>query len=218
MTSAGADEIRYDPQQIAEDRTIRILDIRSPEEIAAFGFLPGSRFAAEAAIEQRAAPLDRWYARDTPIAVVCQSGRRARAPSATIRRAGFSRAGVLAGGILAWRAKGLPTCGVEEPDPGDVPALADPARFPRVLAACFVASTAQNALDDPMWEGKDPASIVRDVVTEEAAAAPVDAEPLSLAVHRLAEIARARGFPLEDIRVNTDRMLAALRKIHGGAA
>lgn len=205
-------EIRYGAARVAEDRSIRILDIREAEEIAIMGYLPGSRFFPLGELAVEPGRLDAVYPRSAPIALVCQSGRRAREACVTLVEAGFSRAGSLAGGLLAWTSSALPTCGVREPEPEDVPMLADPARFPRVLAACFVASTAQNALEDPMWEGKDPASVVRDIVAEEVRAeGPGAVSGLVRAVHRVAEIARARGFPLGEIRVNTDRMIAALR-------
>lgn len=207
-------EIRYSAARVAQDRSVRILDVRDAEEVAIMGYLPGSRFLPLALLTMEPGRLDALYPRSTPMAIVCQSGRRARDVCVTLREAGFSRAGSLSGGLLAWTSSALPTCGVAEPDPDDVPSLSDPARFPRVLAACFVASTAQNALEDPMWEGKDPASLVRDILAEEVdVAGPGAFSGLVRAVHRVAEIARVRGFPLEDIRVNTDRMVAALRRL-----
>ncbi|MEZ4300487.1 MAG: rhodanese-like domain-containing protein [Polyangiaceae bacterium] len=211
---AGPEEIQYKPLRVAMDRTIRILDIREPYEIDILGFVPGSCFIPGSTLAEGTEDLLAWFPLDAPIAVVCQSGRRARELCPVLRSGGFHLAGVLTGGMLAWGAQSLPTCAVADLEEEDIPPLGDLARFPRVLTACFVASTAENAHEDPAWGGMDPAAIVSQLVTEETTGGDRSmGEALERALHRVAAVARERGFPLEDIRHNTDRMRAALRKL-----
>lgn len=203
------------PASLAEDRLTRIVDIRSrAERLAGIGYIPGSRLFPGELLAADSALLEDAYAKDMPLAIVCQSGRRSAELCPYLWAAGFLRARSLQGGMLAWGAAGLPTCAVVEPLPQDVPLVTRIDRFPRVLAACFVASTAEHAGPDPMWEGRDPAELVRALVSEEQRGAPhTTVSTLERVLDRLAEIARMRGFPLEVIQWNVDRMSAALRRI-----
>lgn len=205
------------PEDVAADRSIRIVDIRGRVERAAgLGYIPGSRVFPADLLLADASLLAEAYARDTPIALVCQSGRRAEELCSHLAAAGFTRVGVLAGGVLGWRAAGLPACAVEPPAPGSVPVVTDLGRFPRVLGACFLASTAEHASPDPTWGGLDPVQAVRAILAEEQRGAPAPtAAALERTLDRLAEMARARGFPLDVIRTNLDAMSAALRRVAG---
>lgn len=209
--------VRLRPEVVAADRRIRIIDIRSRAERAAgLGYIPGSRLFPADLLRADLALLSDAYPRDTPLALVCQSGRRTEELIPLLQAAGFTRVASLDGGILAWRAAGLPACAVDPPDPTNVPAVPDLGRFPRVLAACFLASTVEHAGSDPTWDGKDPVKTVAEILAEEQHGAPsISPAALERTLDRLGEMARLRGFPIEVIRTNLDLMSAALRKVAG---
>lgn len=214
VTMAPAD---LPPERVAADRTMRIVDVRGrPERSAGVGFIPGSRMFPADVLLADVSLLSDAYSRDTPIALVCLSGRRSRELCPRLREAGFTRVGSVAGGVLGWRAAGLPACAVEPPDPASVPTVPALSRFPRVLAACFLASTAEHAGPDPTWDGLDPVQAVRHILAEEqrGAAAPSPAA-IERTLDRLAEMARLRGFPLDVIQANVDGMTEALRRLTG---
>lgn len=204
------------PHSVLADRSIRIVDVRDQEERhAGVGYIPGSRSIPESALRADPGLLLASYSAEDRITVVCQSGRRSAGVVMLLRRAGFSRAKNLAGGMLAWRAAGLPTSGVEPPPPDEVPVVSDLGRFPRVLSACFVASTVEHAGDDPTWNGLDPVQLVGSLVAEEAGGDAPTAQALLRVLDRIAEIARQRGFPLDLIRTNVDLMAASLLRAAG---
>lgn len=209
--------LHVSPEAVAADRRIRIVDIRGrAERSAGIGYIPGSRVFPADVLRADATILGDAYPSDTPIALVCQSGRRSAELCPHLQAAGFPHARSLTGGILAWRAAGLPACAVDPPDPTNIPAIPDLSRFPRVLVACFLASTVEHAGADPTWDGRDPVQTVRDILIEEQRGAPAPSPAaLERTLDRLAEMARLRGFPLDVIRTNLDLMSAALRKVAG---
>lgn len=212
--AAALDRAPLYPGRVAEDRTIRVVDIRTrAERVGGLGYIPGSRMFPGDLLAADTAILADAYPEDTALAIVCQSGRRSAEICPALHAAGFRRARSMQGGMLAWGAAGFPCCGVTEPLVEDVPVVSAVERFPRILAACFVASTAEHAGRDPMWHGKDPAEVVRALVAEEQRGGRVSVAVMERVLDRLAEIARLRGFPLETIQWNVDRMSAALHRI-----
>lgn len=203
------------PTVVATERCIRIIDIRGRQErTSGIGYIPGSRTFPADLLRADMALLSDAYPTDTPMAIVCQSGRRAEDLWPELQAAGFTHTAVMTGGILGWRAAGLPTCGVEPPDPRSVPAVPDLAHFPRALSACFLATTVVYSESNPMWDGQDPVQTVQRIITEEEhGARSVSRAAIERAMERLSEMARLRGFPLEQIRANLDLMTEALRKI-----
>jgi rhodanese-related sulfurtransferase len=202
------------PEVAAKDRHIRLVDIRGrAERSAGIGYIPGSRLFPADLLRADVTVLSDAYPMDTPIALVCQSGRRAEEMCSHLQAAGFTRVAALTGGILGWRAAGLPTCAVDPPDPGNVPVVPDIRRFPRVLVACFLASTVEHA-SEVTWDGRDPMQTVSEILAEEQRGAPTPTPAaLERTLDRLGELARLRGFPLDVIRTNLDLMSAALREL-----
>lgn len=94
------------PEQVkAVLADLRIVDVRGPTEFTGpLGHLPGAESVPLAAL-QRA--MQRWP-RDEPMLLVCHSGRRSAIAAQMLCAAGFSAVHNLAGGMLAWRAGGLP--------------------------------------------------------------------------------------------------------------
>jgi rhodanese-related sulfurtransferase len=91
-----------------------IVDLRSHDERAAVGIIPGSVHVPRSVLEWR---VDESSGFSNPnvaqieleLVLVCNEGYSSSFAAAALRELGFSRAGDLAGGFQAWRAAGLPT-------------------------------------------------------------------------------------------------------------
>lgn len=84
-----------------------IVDVREPDEFAA-GHVPG-------ALNVPLAQVGTWAkdrAKDEPLLVICQSGRRSLKASNELAAQGFTRVTNVEGGFRAWKERGLP---VERP-------------------------------------------------------------------------------------------------------
>lgn len=96
------------PQQLAQamqsNPAIRLLDVRTATE---FGWsrIEGSYHIPLDELSAHAPEISRVRA---PVVLVCRSGARARTAENVLRREGMTDVHVLAGGVLAWRAHGLP--------------------------------------------------------------------------------------------------------------
>jgi rhodanese-related sulfurtransferase len=86
----------------AEHASVRILDVREPEEVAE-GRIPGS---VNIPLGRLLSRLDA-VAPGTPIVAVCRSGRRSQLAAEALTAAGVTAAN-LAGGMNAWVADGRP--------------------------------------------------------------------------------------------------------------
>src|ERR1700730_14537776 len=95
------------PEEVAlglrEGRMV-LVDVREPNETALERF-PDAVLVPLSAFDPAAIPDP--AGRDVVFA--CRSGRRSVAASLAAQEAGFAYASHLAGGILAWKAAGLPT-------------------------------------------------------------------------------------------------------------
>jgi rhodanese-related sulfurtransferase len=80
-----------------------LLDVREPVEWSA-GRAPGAVLIPLGQLSARLAELPR----DREIIAVCRSGNRSGVATGLLRRAGFSRAVNMAGGMVAWTKHGLP--------------------------------------------------------------------------------------------------------------
>jgi rhodanese-related sulfurtransferase len=97
------------PEQVAElqrEGHVQLVDVREPYEWDA-GRIPGTRHVELAAVAEQAPTIDR----DTPVVFICRVGGRSTLAADAFRRAGYE-AYSLAGGVLAWEARGLPFDGV----------------------------------------------------------------------------------------------------------
>ncbi|MBR4775375.1 MAG: rhodanese-like domain-containing protein [Bacteroidales bacterium] len=101
-TNLNIDEFE---KMIAEDPTVQLVDVRTPEEFAA-GHLEGAINIDWKADDfmQKAESL---LSKDRPVLLYCRSGRRSADAGASLDAASFKAYNML-GGILAWTAAGKP--------------------------------------------------------------------------------------------------------------
>lgn len=92
---------------LAGDPPPVVLDVREPEEFTGeLGHVAGSLLVPLDALERRLPKLAGYVDRD--VVVVCRAGARSATAAAMLELAGFRRVANLGGGMLAWRAAGLP--------------------------------------------------------------------------------------------------------------
>jgi len=84
---------------------IQVIDVREPEEFSGgLGRIPGARLVPLSELVARSAEIDK----ERPAVMVCRSGARSAQATALLRKAGYEQVANLAGGMLRWRAAGLP--------------------------------------------------------------------------------------------------------------
>jgi rhodanese-related sulfurtransferase len=101
LTFAGIWEV---PPQWLEDHLgeVQVVDVREPDEFTGpLGHIPDARLVPLGELSQRAGEL----ARDRPIVTVCRAGGRSAQATVVLKRAGFTDAANLPGGMLRWRAE-----------------------------------------------------------------------------------------------------------------
>jgi rhodanese-related sulfurtransferase len=90
----------------ADDRPL-VLDVREPEEfVGDLGHVEGALLVPLDALERRLPKLAGYV--DRPIVLACRAGARSATAAAILQRAGFRNVVNLRGGMLAWKAAGLP--------------------------------------------------------------------------------------------------------------
>jgi glyoxylase-like metal-dependent hydrolase (beta-lactamase superfamily II)/rhodanese-related sulfurtransferase len=113
-TVAGIPEI--DPDWVSEHRSqVRVVDVREKEEYdGELGHIDGAELVPLATLRDESA---QWTA-DRPIVTVCRSGARSAQAAVILENQGFDKVANLSGGMIRWRAGGLPVAG---PDTGRPP-------------------------------------------------------------------------------------------------
>jgi rhodanese-related sulfurtransferase len=103
----------YTPKEVADlhqQAAIQLIDVRQTEEHEA-GRIAGDRLIELGQLPAEAETIDR----ERPVVFYCRSGSRSAMATEAFRQAGFD-AYNMTGGLLEWRAAGLPL----EPDDGYV--------------------------------------------------------------------------------------------------
>jgi sulfur dioxygenase len=114
-TYAGVPEVAH-TWLIEHQRAVRVIDVREATEFdGELGHIDGAELVPLAGLR---AELVGWD-HGAPLVTVCRSGGRSAQAALILEAAGFTRVANLAGGMIAWRAAGLPTV----PLPDGTPAL-----------------------------------------------------------------------------------------------
>ncbi|MEO6352601.1 MAG: rhodanese-like domain-containing protein [Oxalobacteraceae bacterium] len=92
--------------QIINQGKALILDVREPDEFAA-GHLRDAKNISLKTLPARLGELEKFKSK--PVIVVCATGTRSAGATARLKKAGFTEAVSLDGGMAAWQAQGLPT-------------------------------------------------------------------------------------------------------------
>jgi rhodanese-related sulfurtransferase len=117
---------RYTPAEAAA-ADVLIVDLRSSDERARDGIVPGSIHVPRSVLEWR---CDQTSGFSNPnlagrtLVLLCAHGFSSSLAAASLVQLGFADAGDIDGGFEAWVAAGLPV--VEAPTPGGVPGMGAP--------------------------------------------------------------------------------------------
>ena len=108
------------------------MDLRSHDERARDGVIPGSVHVPRSVLEWRVDP-DSGYSNtvvgdnEVELILVCHEGYSSSLAAASLRGVGRTRVGDLVGGFQAWRESGLDTI-VAPPPPDGLPGVGGPDR------------------------------------------------------------------------------------------
>ena len=105
FTTGGKDVSVQEAVQLINRRDAVVLDVRNASEYAA-GHIPNARHIPAGEIEKRLKELDKLKSR--PIVVSDQSGNRAAAACALLKKNGFAEVFPLKGGVLGWQQAAMP--------------------------------------------------------------------------------------------------------------
>lgn len=103
---AGPALSTFEATQLINRKNAQIVDVRDAAAFAA-GSLPGAKNLPAETAQTRSGELKK----DCPVIVIDERGAQASRVATVLRAAGFEQVFVLAGGLAAWRAAGLPTQG-----------------------------------------------------------------------------------------------------------
>jgi rhodanese-related sulfurtransferase len=110
LAEARSRIVRYTPAEAAAADDILLVDLRSGEERAATGVIPGSLHVPRSVLEWRADPTSEWR-NDALVGrrlvLVCAEGYSSSLAAASLVDLGVD-AGDLDGGFEAWAEAGLP--------------------------------------------------------------------------------------------------------------
>jgi rhodanese-related sulfurtransferase len=117
LVKARARIRRYAPDEIDED--VLLVDLRSNDERARDGIIPGSVHVPRSVLEWRCDP-DSGYSNPVlagrRLVLVCAHGESSSLAAASLVEFGLDDAGDLVGGFEAWRDAGLPVVAAPEPE------------------------------------------------------------------------------------------------------
>lgn len=89
----------------AAGSSVRLVDVRQPGEFTGeLGHVPGATLVPLGDLPVAA----RGWDREAPVVLICRSGARSTSAAAQLAAAGFRRVMNMAGGMMAYNARGLP--------------------------------------------------------------------------------------------------------------
>jgi rhodanese-related sulfurtransferase len=106
LAEARSRIVRYTPAEAAADADLLLVDIRSVDERARTGVIPGSKHVPYSVLQWRADPTSEWRDEDLAgrrLCLVCQEGFSSSLAAASLVELGVD-AGDLVGGYDGWAA------------------------------------------------------------------------------------------------------------------
>ena len=99
-----------------------LVDLRSHDERARHGVIPGTLHIPRSVLEWRLDPVSPYRNEaacdlERLVVLVCADGFSSSLAAATLQELGFARATDMIGGFTAWMAAGLPVAGAGSPEP-----------------------------------------------------------------------------------------------------
>ena len=121
---------RYSPEEAAAADAV-VVDLRSSDERARDGIIPGSVHVPRSVLEWRCDPASSWANpvvadRGLHLILVCAHGYSSSLAAESLVVLGFEHVGDLEGGFEAWRDAGLPVVPAPEPDDSVLPGMGGP--------------------------------------------------------------------------------------------
>ena len=109
-----------------------IVDLRSDDECARDGVIPGSVHVPRSVLEWRVDPGSGYSNpvvadQEAELILVCHEGYSSSLAAASLSELGHGRVGDLVGGFVAWRGSGLETIAAPSP-PDGLPGMGGPDR------------------------------------------------------------------------------------------
>jgi rhodanese-related sulfurtransferase len=102
----GAKLTALQATQVINQGKSLILDVRSADEFAA-GHIRDAKNIPLKELPNRLSELDKF--KERPVIVVCNKGLQSSKATSQLKKAGFTQASTLFGGLDAWQTQGLPT-------------------------------------------------------------------------------------------------------------
>jgi rhodanese-related sulfurtransferase len=130
LADARSRIVRYLPAEL-EAAGVVLVDIRSHDERARDGIVPGSIHVPYSVLQWRCDPGSGWSNphvadRSLPLTLVCTHGYSSSLAAASLVELGFEHAGDVAGGFAAWCEAGLPVAVAPPVEIGRLPGMGDP--------------------------------------------------------------------------------------------
>jgi rhodanese-related sulfurtransferase len=129
LLNARGTILRYLPGEAAAAHAVNI-DLRSQDERAATGIIPGSIHVPRSVLEWRADPDSGWSNprisdHELPLILMCAQGYSSTLAAESLVKLGFEHVGDIEGGFEAWQAAGLPVAPAPPPESG-LPGMGGP--------------------------------------------------------------------------------------------
>jgi rhodanese-related sulfurtransferase len=105
LQRVGAKVTPLQATQIINQGKTLILDVRTADEFAA-GHIRDAKNIPLKELKTRTEELEKFKAR--PVIVVCDKGLKSAKATAQLKKAGYTEAASLLGGLDAWQSQGLP--------------------------------------------------------------------------------------------------------------
>lgn len=105
LQRSGAKVSALQATQLINREKAVILDVRSSDDFAD-GHIREAKNIPQKELSERLGELDKF--KDRPIVIVCAKGLQSNKATSQLKKAGFSRAFPLIGGIAEWRSQDLP--------------------------------------------------------------------------------------------------------------